>query len=269
MAEILLKPKEKIGMGITVEAEVIQPDVFTGKSRKEIEGLPVWQGPAKLPLGEFFDVEIQGNQGNSSSEETTIVIEGDVSRVKRIGQGMKTGKIEVLGTAGMHLGAEMVGGSILVRGDVGSWAGMEMKGGLIRILGSAGDHVGSAYRGSWRGMTGGQIQIVGNARSQLGGGLVGGQIVVEGSVENFCAIRQNGGLILVKGSAVRGVGAEMTGGTLAVCGKISRFSPGFMEVGREENPLLGDLQLEGRFAKFTGDYAVSKNPKGSLYWKEV
>jgi formylmethanofuran dehydrogenase subunit C len=273
MAEVLLKPKEKMGIGvrtgITVEAEVIRPDVFAGKKRSEIEGLPVWQGPAKLPLSEFFDVEIQGNQGNGSSEETMIVIEGDVSRVKRIGQGMKTGKIEVLGSVGLHLGAEMVGGSILVRGDVGSWAGMEMKGGLIRIQGSAGDHVGSAYRGSWRGMTGGKILIEGNARSQLGGGLVGGQIVVEGSVENFCAIRQSGGLILVKGSAVRGVGAEMTGGTVAICGKISRFSPGFVEIGREENPLLGDLQLEGRFVKFTGDYAVSKNPKGSLYWKEV
>ncbi len=273
MAEVLLKPKEKMGIGtgngIAVEAEVIRPDVFAGKRREEIEGLPVWQGPAKLPLCEFFDVEVQGNQGNGSTEETTIIFEGDVSRVKRIGQGMKAGRIEVLGTAGMHLGAEMVGGSILVKGDAGSWAGMEMNGGLIRIQGSAGDHVGSAYRGSWRGMTGGQILIEGNARSQLGGGLVGGQIIVEGNVENFCAIRQSGGLILVKGSAIRGVGAEMSGGTVAICGKISRFSPGFMEISREENPLLGDLQLEGRFAKFTGDYAIGKNPKGLLYWGEV
>ncbi len=269
MTEVLLRPREKMGIGITVEAEVIRPDMFAGKKRIEIEGLPVWQGPAKLPLCEFFDVEIHGSQGNSSTEETTIVIEGDVSRIKHIGQGMKAGRIEVLGTAGMHLGAEMVGGSILVRGDAGSWAGMEMKGGLIQVQGNAGDHVGSAYRGSWRGMTGGQILIEGNARSQLGGGLVGGQIVVEGNVENFCAIRQSGGIILVKGSAIRGVGAEMTGGTVAVCGKISRFLPGFVEVGREENLLVGDLQLDGRFVKFTGDYAVGKNPKGSLYWKEV
>jgi formylmethanofuran dehydrogenase subunit C len=118
-------------------------------------------------------------------------------------------------------------------------------------------------------MAGGSILIEGNARSQLGGGLVGGEIVVEGSVENFCAIRQSGGLILVKGSAVRGVGAEMTGGIVAVGGKIRQFSPGFVELGREENPKLGEHQLEGRFARFTGDYAVSKNPKGSLYLREV
>jgi formylmethanofuran dehydrogenase subunit C len=267
LSEIILNSKGKID--ITIEAEVIGPDVFAGKRKNEIEELPVWQGPVKLPLSAFFDVEVQETQGSGSSEETKIVIKGDVPRVKRIGQGMKAGKIEVLGTAGMHLGAEMAGGSILVKGDAGPWAGMEMKGGLIRIQGSAGDHAGSAYRGSWRGMTGGQILIEGNARSQLGGGLVGGQILVEGNVENFCAIRQSGGLILVKGSAVRGVGAEMIGGTAAVCGKISRFSPGFVETGREENPLLGDLLLEGRFVKFTGDFAISKNPKGSLYLKEV
>lgn len=264
MAEINLQLKDKIG--IMVEAEIIRPDMLAGKLREEIEGLSVWQGPAQLPLREFFDVDVQGN---GSPEETTIVIEGDVSRVKRIGQAMKMGKIEVHGTAGMHLGAEMAGGSILVLGDTGSWAGMEMKGGLLHIHGNAGDHVGSAYRGSWRGMTGGQIQIEGNARSQLGGGLVGGQIVVGGNVENFCGIRQNGGTILVKGSAVRGVGAEMSGGAVAVCKEIKQFSPGFVEVGREESPKLGDLQLEGRFVKFSGDFAVGKNPKGSLYLKGV
>ena len=264
MAEINLQLKEKIG--IMVEAEIIRPDMLAGKLREEIEGLPVWQGSAQLPLQEFFDVDVQGH---SSPEETTIVIEGDVSRVKRIGQGMKMGKIEVQGAAGMHLGAEMAGGSILVLGDAGSWTGMEMKGGMLQVQGNVGDHVGSAYRGSWRGMTGGQIRIEGNARSQLGGGLVGGQIVVEGNVENFCGIRQSGGTILVKGSAVRGVGAEMTGGAVAICEEIKQFSPGFMEVGREESPKLGDLQLEGMFVKFSGDFAVGKNPKGSLYLKGV
>ncbi len=118
-------------------------------------------------------------------------------------------------------------------------------------------------------MTGGEIQIDGNARSQLGGGLAGGQIVVAGNVENFCGIRQSGGLILVKGSAVRGTGAEMNGGIIAVCGAIKQFSPGFIEIGREENVKLGNMQLDGWYAKFAGDYALGKNPKGSLYCREV
>ncbi len=268
MAEIILRSRGSIG--IMVEAETIRPDIFAGKKKEEIEGLLVWQGPVQLPLVEFFDVDVSAAAPaeDQRPEDTNILIEGDVSRVKRIGQGMKAGRIEICGCAGMHLGTEMAGGSILVRGDAGSWAGMEMKGGLLHIMGNGADHIGSAYRGSWRGMTGGEIQIDGNARSQLGGGLAGGRIIVAGNVENFCGIRQSGGLILVKGSAVRGVGAEMNGGTIAVCKAIKQFTPGFVETGREENVLLGDIALEGWYARFTGDYALGKNPKGSLYCKE-
>lgn len=263
MAEILLKPKGSIE--IMVEAEVIRPDIFAGKKKEEIEALLVWQGPEELALCSFFDVDVSGT---GTPEETSILIEGDVSRIKRIGEGMKAGRIEICGSAGMHLGAEMAGGSILVHGDAGSWAGREMKGGLLHIAGSTGDHVGSAYRGSWRGMTGGQIVVDGSARSQIGGGLAGGQIVVAGNVENFCGIRQSGGLIAIMGSAVRGTGAEMNGGAIAVCGSIRQFSPGFVEIGREENARLGEMQLEGRYVKFAGDYALGKNPKGTLYCRE-
>ncbi|HPT37224.1 MAG TPA: formylmethanofuran dehydrogenase subunit C [Methanothrix sp.] len=277
MVDILLTTKGKIG--IMVEAEVIRPDVFAAKNKEEIERLIVWQGASKLPLSEFFDVEVRGYwqasaSSGASSQETQIIIEGDVSRVKRIGQEMKAGSIEISGSAGMHLGAEMAGGSIFVKGDAGSWSGREMKGGLLHIGGNCGDHVGCAYRGSWRGMTGGQITIDGNARSQLGGGLVGGQIMVAGDVENFCGIRQSGGRIIVRGSAIRAVGAEMNGGVIAVCKGIKQCSPGFVEVAREENPKLadpklGEMQLEGRFIKYTGDYALGKNPKGTLYEREV
>jgi len=265
LSEIILRSKEKIG--IMIEAEVIKPESLAGKSKEEIEGLLLWQGSERLPLSRFFDVELKGSP--SSPDETNILMQGDLSRVKRIGEGMKAGSIEIDGPAGMHLGAEMAGGSIVVKGNAGSWSGREMKGGLLHIKGNCGDHVGSAYRGSWRGMTGGQIIIEGNARSQLGGGLAGGQITVGGDVENFCGIRQSGGLILVRGSAVRGVGAEMNGGTIAVCKDILQPSPGFVETGREDDPLVGELKLEGRFVKLSGDYALSKNAKGIIYCREV
>jgi len=263
MAEVLIEPK--VDIGIMIEADVVTPENFAGKSREEIERLQVWQGPVELPLGDFFDVEVRGA---GSPEDTTILIEGDATRVKHIGHGMKAGRIEAFGSVGMHAGSEMIAGSILVRGNAGSWAGMEMKSGSIRIEGDAGDHVGCVYRGSWKGMMGGEILIEGNAKSQLGGGMTGGKIVVAGDVENFCGIRQSGGQILVKGSAVRGLGAEMTGGAIAVLGEIEKFTPGFLEETVEANPALGEVQLEGAFAKFAGDYAISKNPKGILYVRE-
>ncbi len=258
--EVLLRPKGEIG--IMVEAEVISPDIFAGRTKEEIEGLVVWQGPTNHPLSEFFEVALSGD---GPAEETAILIDGDVPRVKRIGHAMNAGRIEIRGSVGMHVGSEMSGGSILVKGNAGSWAGMEMKGGLLQIEGDAGDHVGSAYRGSWRGMSGGSILIEGDARSQLGGGLSGGEIVVGGDVENFCGIRQAGGLILAHGTAVRGVGALMNGGTIAVCGGIKQFPPGFVDAGQEEDPKLGENQLVGIFNKLLGDYAIAQNPKGVLY----
>ncbi len=256
-------------IGIMVEAESISPDLFAGKSEPDLCEITVWQGPREAKLAEFFEVEAWDEEGPDGGDGAVeILIEGDVSRVKRIGQRMTKGKIEILGSAGMHLGSEMAGGEILVRGNAGPWAGMNMGGGRIEVRGDVGDHAGSAYRGSWRGMTGGKILIHGNAKSQLGGGMSGGEIVVDGSVENFCGIRQNGGLILVGKDAVRGVGAESIGGSIAVLGTIRQFTPGFVASGTELDPVLGERKIEGKFSKFSGDYAISKNPKGALFVRE-
>lgn len=260
MGEVILKPKGIVD--IMVEAEAISPDILAGKTKSDIEKLTVWQGARQLPLCEFFDVE--GISGNTA-EDTKIIVEGEVPRIKHIGHGMKAGEIVIGGSAGMHVGSEMIGGSIIVKGNAGSWAGMEMKGGTLHIIGNAGDHVGCAYRGSWRGMNGGKILIDGSARSQLGGGMSGGEIHVGGSVENFAGIRMSNGVIMVKGDAIRGVGAEMSGGTFVVSGKIRQLSPGFEYVGTEKNPKAGETVLSGEFMKFAGDYAISKTPKGVLY----
>ncbi|WP_349682318.1 formylmethanofuran dehydrogenase subunit C [Methanosarcina sp. UBA289] len=260
MAEVVLIPKKEID--IKVEADVITPDAFAGKNAEEIGNLEVWQGPKTYPLSEFF--EVIGN-GGSSAAETLIRMKGDAMRIKRIGEGMSAGKIEIEGSAGMHVGTEMKGGEIVVCGDADSWAGMEMTGGLLHIKGNAGDHVGCAYRGKWHGMKGGRIVIEGSARHQLGGGMDGGEIIVEGNVESFCGIRQNGGLIFVKGGALRAVGAEMAGGTIVIGGKIERFSPGFEFASMENSVKCGEVELIGDFKKFTGDYAISKRAKGALY----
>jgi formylmethanofuran dehydrogenase subunit C len=260
MTEVILIPKRNVD--IKLEADIITPDSFAGKSAEEIGNLPIWQGPRTYPLCEFFEVKVNGS---SSEADTIIRIKGDASRVKRIGEGMSAGKIEIEGSAGMHLGTGMKGGKIFVSGDTDSWPAMEMTGGLLYIKGNAGDHVGCAYRGKWHGMKGGRIVIEGSARHQVGGGMDGGEIFVEGNVEGFCGIRQNGGLIIVKGRALRGVGAEMTAGTIVIGGKIERFSPGFEYIGIEEGLTLGGVELKGKFKKFVGDYAISTRAKGVLY----
>jgi formylmethanofuran dehydrogenase subunit C len=260
MADVILKPTGNFDL--TVEAEVVTPDNFAGKSADEIGKLLVWQGPAEYPLSDFFSVE--GN-GGSSAEDTTIIIDGDIPRVKRIGQEMTAGKILVKGSVGMHTGSTMSGGEIVVEGDSESWAGMDMKGGSIHIKGNAKDHIGCAYRGSWKGMTGGRITVDGDAVSQVGGGLAGGEIIIGGSVKHFSGIRINGGLLVIKGNAFRTVGAEMTGGTIVVGGCIERFTPGFTMEGVESDLKFGDIECPGEYKKFTGDYAIPQKGKGVMY----
>ncbi len=260
MAEIILTVKSKID--IKVEADVITPDTFAGKTNSEISSLLVWQGPKQYPLSDFFDVE--GEAGKTAAE-TSIVVKGDACRVKHIGERMTAGSITVEGSVSMHTGAFMEGGQIIVEGDADSWAGMEMKGGLLHIKGNASDHLGCTYRGKWVGMSGGRIVVDGNANNNVGGGISGGQIIVGGSVGHYCGIRQNGGLIVVKGDAIRAVAAEMTGGTMVVGGHINAFSPGFQYDSNECDLAFEDIECPGEFMKFSGDFAISKRPKGTFY----
>jgi formylmethanofuran dehydrogenase subunit C len=255
MGTITLIPKNNIGMPI--EADVISPDVFADKTIEEIESLLVWQGNTRAQLSEFF--EIKGE--DVPSKEPTIIIDGDVSKVKYIGSKMSSGKIIINGNVGLQLGSEMKGGEIVVNGNADSWVGSEMKGGKIHVKGNAGDYIGNAYRGDWRGMKGGTIIIEGNAGNNIGGGSIKGEIIIKGNVGQFCGINLRGGKIIVGGGAERNVGAEMIKGEIIICGQIDKFHPGFELVEEVDGNELG---LEGTFLKFIGDYSMKK-PKGILY----
>jgi len=68
MSEVILRPKGSID--IMIEAEVINPDIFAGKTTSEIEEFIVWQGAKQLPLSDFFDVE--GSSGNTAADTKVI-----------------------------------------------------------------------------------------------------------------------------------------------------------------------------------------------------
>ena len=78
MAEIRLVPRGRIG--ITVEAEVIRPDLLAGKTEDEIGRLIVWQGPRELPLSQFFEVELQPCPGGDEDHHRWRCITGKANR---------------------------------------------------------------------------------------------------------------------------------------------------------------------------------------------
>jgi formylmethanofuran dehydrogenase subunit C len=115
-------------------AECVNPNILKDKTVNEIEQMTLWEGNRQRKLGDLFKVE----QQEPELDKEALAIEGDVSKVRRIGTGMQSGKILIHGDVGMHLGAEMKSGKITVHGNAGAWAGTMMKDGTIEINGNAG-----------------------------------------------------------------------------------------------------------------------------------
>ena len=254
MREVILKLKEKPDLCLEVEGVI--PNLIAEKSIEEIENLPIQNGNRKVKLSEFFDIFVE------KSEVPRIIFEGDMSRVKRIGFGMKEGEIIVKGNAGMYLGAFMSGGRIVVEGDVGHFSALNMNGGVIEIEGNAGDYLCASYRGEWRGMSGGTVIVKGNVGKELGSYMRGGKIVVEGSADEFAGVCMRGGLVIINRAKAR-LGAGMIGGAIVV-NEVEELLPGFFEEGEEENPEIEGEKFEGRFKVFSGDHAERK-AKGKVY----
>ncbi len=227
MQTVTIKPKKEIK--ISVEAENISPDKFAGKSEKEIHALEAWMGNQKTTLGDIFSIKVEGS---GAAADTKIVMEGDFSRVKRIGEGMTAGLIMIKGNVDMHLGAKMSGGKITVSGNADSWAGREMKGGEIIIEGDAGYYVGAGYRGETCGMRGGRITVMGNALNYVGEHMCGGEIVVNGNAGILPGLSNNGGKIVIGGSTSM-AGSEMAKGTIIVNGTVEEMMPVFKLEGTE------------------------------------
>ncbi|MBD3194063.1 MAG: formylmethanofuran dehydrogenase subunit C [Candidatus Lokiarchaeota archaeon] len=266
MAEIKLKLKKT--HKFPLEADVISTDVFAGKSNDEIKALELYLGNEVVQLGEFFDVT--GKSGDAN--ELKIIIDGDVSNVKRIGEKMTAGEIEINSDIGMHVGNQMKGGKIIVHGDADDWAGAMLKGGELIIEGNAGHYTGSAYRGFWKGMEDGIIRVkgtIGNesmlwARNSKKANKW--PILYCGAAGSFLGIHNHGGTIIVEGDVDRCAGADQAWGTIVIKGSVSRKLPSYKKVGEvKEVELPNGEKIKGKFIEYSGDHSVKKETNGRLY----
>lgn len=247
-----------------IDAQCITPDNFAEKSVSDIVKSEIWEGNRKRTLGELFKIE---HSKNDLSEEMTIRISGNDSKVRRIGAKMSMGKIIIDSDAGMHLGEEMKGGVIIVTGRAGSWTGCMMKKGTIQVKGDAGDYVGAAYRGSTRGMSGGKIIIHGNVGNELGCFMRNGLIKIGGNVGQFAGIHMRNGTIIVQGNSEGREGAEMRNGKIVVCGHTPSILPTFTIDSIKSKAKVNGEIIEGPFYKFVGDLAEDGN--GKLFVSQI
>ena len=251
---IILAPIKKSQYPII--AQCISPDVFLDKSVEEIGNLIIWIGNKQRKLSDLFNVvEKPGNK-------STITINGDVDKIKRIGWGMTQGEILINGNAGMHLGKKMSGGKIVVIGNTAGWTGSEMKGGLIEIKGNAGDYLASPYRGSTVGIKRGKIIVHGDAGSDAAVFMKSGIIKIHGNVGPFMGFRMSGGVIHVGKNAGTRLGACMTKGKIVVSGKLDTIMPTFsIEQIKKKVKIEADDKAVGPFYVFLGDLAESGRGK--------
>ena len=260
MAEIKLKLKKSLDFPL--EAESITPDNFAGKSNDEIKKLVVYSGNEESTLGQFFTVS--GKSGEK--DELKIIIDGDVSNVKRIGEKMTVGEIIINSDVGMHVGNEMSGGKITVNGNADDWAGAMLNGGELEINGDAGNYVGAAYRGYWKGMKNGIIKVKGKVgvESMLwADGSVPAKrfpTLICGSAGSFLGIHNHGGTVIVEGDVDRCAGADQVKGMIIVKGKAPKILPSFKKIGEvKEIELLNGEKITGKFVEYAGDHSVKKN----------
>jgi len=246
---------------LPIIANSVSPDVFQGKKSAEIEALKLWEGNKQKKLGELFKVE---ENKTKSQHESTIVIHGNLSKVRMVGARMKDGEITIYGNAGMHLGEEMRGGRINVQGDTGGWAGSMMKGGAIEIHGNAGDYLGAPYRGSSEGMHGGKITVYGNVGNEAGAHMRKGIIKVYGNAGQFAGFRLHNGAVYVQKDCGDRVGACMKDGTVVVGGFLDSVLPTFAIDGvRKKAKIEEGEAVEMPFYLFVGD--LIEEGRGKLY----
>jgi formylmethanofuran dehydrogenase subunit C len=239
-------------------AECINPDIFYDKTLEEIRALEIWEGNEQKKLGELFKVE------ENKAENITIIIQGDVSKVRRIGAGMKTGEITIHGNVGMHLGEEMRGGKIVMKGNVESWVGSMMKDGLIEVYGNVGDYVGAPYRGCSEGMQGGEITIHGIVGNEVGAYMRNGIIKIYGCAGQFVGLRMHDGTIYVQKDCEGRTGACMANGKIIIGGFLESVLPTFtIESIKEKVKIEENEAIQEPFYLFLGD--LTENGNGKLY----
>jgi formylmethanofuran dehydrogenase subunit C len=253
---ITLTPLKKFD--VPVQVSCITPEAFQGKTIEEIADMPVTEGKTILKLGDLFKVE------QSPAETPNIVINGDVGKVKRIGQGMKTGEIVINGDVGMHTGEKMAGGKITINGNAGGWTGSQMRKGIIEIHGDANDYLASPYRGSDTGMKGGLITVDGKVGSDSACYMKGGIIKIKGSAGRFLGYHMSEGTIYVEKDCASRLAPCMTGGKIVVSGVLEEVMPTFTVDSVKPKVKIDDTQsAQGPFYLFLGDLA--QNGRGKLF----
>jgi len=231
-----------------VEAESLNPENVAGKDRGAIESMPLLVGNRLERVGDHFDVETvpldPSDPEAGGDNPATLLLVGDLTRFKRLGERMAAGRMIVDGPVGFHAGAYMSGGSLTLLSDAGDYLGAHMQGGVIEVRGSAGHFAAAAYRGYTQGMLGGTILIHGNAGQMAGARMRRGLVIVRGECGDLPGYGMRAGTVVVGGKPGVRAGANMVRGTVILLTPPPAMMPTF-RYNCVYNPSFWPLLLTG------------------------
>jgi formylmethanofuran dehydrogenase subunit C len=252
--KVILSTRMRKNPYLPVEAECLTPrNVLEG-----IRDLTVHEGNKERSLSEIFTITIEGIA--SGVEEVMLVLQGDLSRFKRVGEYMDGGTIRIESDIGMHCGNLMTRGTIEILGNADSWLGREMRGGRILCHQNAAHYCGAGYRGEKRGMRGGELEILGDAGDFLAEHLSGGMVTVQGNAGDLPGAEMGDGTLTIHGNCTRAC-ANMNSGTCVVYGKVMGMIPTFRKKGIA---VKGEKNLQMHV--FEGD--IANRGKGTLFIRD-
>ncbi|MDD1675238.1 MAG: formylmethanofuran dehydrogenase subunit C [Methanomicrobiales archaeon] len=252
---VILTAKPRKKSFLPVEAESIVPAHFLNESAAA--GLTAWEGNKERKLPDLFTITREGEA--AIAEQVELVLRGDLSRFKRIGEYMEAGTIVVEGDIGMHCGNLMSGGRIEIHGNAEGWLGREMRGGSILCRGNASHYVASGYRGEKKGMRGGSVEVRGNAGDYAAEYLAGGTVTIHGNAGDLPGVEMIDGTLVIGGDCTRACG-NMTGGVAEIYGTVSQMIPTFRKKGvatrngARMTVFEGDIANRGKGTLFIRDY---------------
>jgi formylmethanofuran dehydrogenase subunit C len=213
---------------VPVEAEALTPENVVGKSEREIALLPLLVGNRWETVADWFRVSVADASADAAhGGPADLLVEGDLARFKRLGEGMSGGRMIVDGPVGFHAGARMSGGSLIIHGNAADFLGAQMSDGLIVVHGNAGHYTAAAYRGETRGMKGGTIVVTGNAGQMVGARMRRGLVYVLGDCGDAPAFNMKAGTVVIGGTPGIRVGARMVRGTVILLGEPTAPLPTF------------------------------------------
>jgi formylmethanofuran dehydrogenase subunit C len=209
-----------------VDLSCLTPAALNGKSPSEINALPIQTTRRALTVGELFDVQW--------GDLDEIVFEGGSERLDRVGAGLTSGAIRIVGEAGVEVGRGMINGCVRIEGSVGPFSGSGMRGGMLEITGDAGERLGGPLAGETEGMNGGVIHVLGGAGPRAGDRLRRGFILIEGAVADYAGSRMIAGTMAIGGKAGAFPGYLMNRGTILLSDGATEMSPTFRDCGTFE-----------------------------------